>query len=78
MRTKATPNPEKAFQRGLREIKVKDLPAVKNALMEILGVRTKQAVRNYANGIVQNLDIDKAMRIAALFESYGVSEPWGL
>ena len=78
MKTTKTPNPEKAFQRGLREIKVKDQPAVKNALMDILGVSTRQAVRNYANGVVQNLDIDKAMRIAALFESYGVSNPWGL
>ena len=78
MNTTITPNPGKAFQRGLREIKVKDLPAVREALKSVLGVGTMQAVRNYANGLVQNLDVDKARQIEALFATYGVSNPWGL
>lgn len=70
--------PDKAFQRGLREIKVKDLPEVREALRDILCVKTDQSLRNYAGGRVANLDVNKAMQIAALFESYGVSSPWGL
>lgn len=70
--------PDKAFQRGLREIKVKDLPEVREAVKDILGVKTDQSFRNYAGGKVATLDINKAMQIAALFESYGVTNPWGL
>ena len=71
-------NPEKAFLKGLSELKVKDLPDVREALYRILRVTTPQGFRNYANGKVQNLDVDKARQIEALFASYGVANPWGL
>lgn len=71
-------NPEKAFQKGLSELKVKDLPEVREALYRILRVTTPQGFRNYANGKVQNLDVDKARQIEALFSSYGIANPWGL
>lgn len=73
-----TPNPAKAFQRGLRELKVKDLPEVREALKSILKVGTNVSLSNYAKGLIQNLDVDKARQIEALFQSYGVSNPWGL
>ena len=72
------PNPEKAFKKGLSEIKMKDLPEVREALYKILRVTTPQSFRNYASGKVQNLDVDKARQIDALFASYGVTNPWGL
>ena len=71
-------NPEKAFMKGLSELKVRDIPAVREALYKILRVSTPQSFRNYANGKVQNLDIDKARQIEALFAAYGVANPWGL
>lgn len=71
-------NPEKAFQKGLSELKVKDLPEVREALYRILRVTSLQGFRNYANGKVQNLDVEKARQIEALFASYGVTDPWGL
>lgn len=71
-------NPEKAFQKGLSELKVRDLPEVREALYRILRVTTPQGFRNYANGKVQNLDVDKARQIEALFASYGIANPWGL
>ena len=71
-------NPEKAFQKGLSELKVKDLPDVRGALYRILRVTTPQGFRNYANGKVQNLDVDKARQIEAPFSSYGIANPWGL
>ena len=68
----------KAFQRGLRELKVKDVPEVKTAIIQILGVSTQQSFNNYAAGRVKNLDVDKAGQITHLFARYGVSNPWGL
>lgn len=71
-------NPEKAFQKGLSELKVKDLPEAREALYRILRVTTPQGFRNYANGKVQNLDVEKARQIEALFAAYGIANPWGL
>lgn len=73
-----TNNPNKAFRKGLREIRVKDAPDVRAAIFKILGVKTKQSFTNYANGKMVNLDVDKARQIENLFLSYGVTEPWGL
>lgn len=71
-------NPDKAFLKGLSELKVKDLPEVREALYIILRVTTPQSFRNYANGKVRNLDVDKARKIEALFAKYGIANPWGL
>lgn len=76
--TRETKNPGKAFTKGLSELKVKDLPIVREALYGILQVTTPQGFRNYANGLVKNLDVDKARQIEALFASFGVANPWGL
>lgn len=70
--------PGKAFKKGLDELKVKDLPEVRQSLFRILGITTMQSFRNYSNGKVLNLDVDKAKQIEALFASYGISNPWGL
>lgn len=77
-RTITAKNPEKAFVKGLSELKVKDLPDVREALYKICRVSTPQGFRNYANGKVQNLDVEKARQIEALFAAYGVANPWGL
>lgn len=71
-------NPDKAFLKGLSELKVKDLPDVREALYRILQVTSAQSFRNYSNGKVKNLDVDKARQIEALFASYGIANPWGL
>jgi hypothetical protein len=76
--TRKSQNPAKAFMKGLSELKVKDLPIVREALYGILQVNTPQGFRNYANGLVKNLDVDKARQIETLFASYGVTNPWGL
>lgn len=67
----------RAFRKGLSEVRVKDVPEVKAELMEILGVTTKQSFIRYANGNVANLDVEKARKIEALFERYGVVDCWG-
>lgn len=77
-RNTSTINPARAFKKGLSELKVKDVPAVRARLARILGVTTNVSINNYANGKVQTLDVDKARQIEALFASYGVASPWGL
>lgn len=67
----------RAFRKGLSEVRVKDVPAVKAALMGILGVTTKQSFIRYADGRVANLDVEKARKIEAVFAEYGVAECWG-
>ena len=71
-------NTSKAFRKGLREIKVKDAGEVRDGIMRILGVTTKQSLYNYANGKTVNPDVDKARQIEALFASYGVTDCWGI
>lgn len=78
MNSNTTSNPAKAFRKGLREIRVKDVDEVREALLQILGVSTKQALTYYINGRAARLDVLKAQQIADLFASYGVTEPWGL
>lgn len=67
----------RAFRKGLGELRVKDVPAVKAAISEILGITTKQSFIRYADGKVANLDVEKARRIEELFSSYGVTSCWG-
>ena len=68
----------RSFRKGLSELRVKDVPAVKAAIYSILGVSTKQSFARYADGKAVTLDIDKARQIEELFIKYGVYEPWGL
>lgn len=71
-------DPAKAFLKGLREIRVKDLPAVREGLYRVLRVTTPQSFRNYANGKVKNLTYERRDQIEDLFRGYGVTNPWGL
>ena len=71
-------NNPRAFRKGLNNVKVKDLPHVKERLMAILEVTTPQSLRNYADGRITTLDIEKAKQIEQLFASYGVADCWGI
>ncbi len=71
-------NPDKAFRKGLSELRGVDLPAVREAISRILGITTNASFCNYASGRTKNLDVDKARQIEALFADYGVLNPWGL
>ena len=77
--TNVTPNKPfvRAFRKGLSELRVKDVPAVKAAIRDILGVYTKPSFTRYADGKAKNLDVDKARAIEELFARYGVTQPWG-
>ena len=67
----------RAFRKGLSEVRVKDVPAVKAEIMDILGVTTKLSFIRYADGKVANLDVEKARKIEAVFARYGIENCWG-
>lgn len=66
----------RSFRRGLRELKVKDVEAVKAAVAAELGVTTRQSFAGYRDG-KRLLDVCKATAIETIFARYGVSDPWG-
>lgn len=68
---------EKAFRKGLRELRVKDVAEVRGKLAAILGVTTKQSLAKYSAGR-GTLDVEKAAQIERLFKEYGVANCWGL
>lgn len=72
------PNPNKAFLKGFREVKIKDRKDVRDAICDILGVHTAPSFSKYLNGRTKNLDVEAAKQIERLFASYGIMEPWGL
>ena len=67
----------RAFKEGLRKLRVKDVPEVKEKIKAILGVTTKQSFNRYANGRNAKLDVEKAARIQQTFAAYGVPDCWG-
>lgn len=67
----------RAFRRGLSNLKVKDVDAVRAEIMEVLGVTTRQSFLRYANGDAVRLDIDAARRIEEIFARRGVRDCWG-
>ncbi|MBO8467192.1 MAG: hypothetical protein IAB99_05445 [Bacteroidetes bacterium] len=68
---------EKAFRKGLRNLKVKDYMEVKDRIYDILGVSARQTFAAYADGKRQ-LDIDKYKSIDMLFKEHGVNDCWGV
>ena len=66
----------RSFRRGLRELKVKDVEAVKAAVAAELGVTTRQSFAGYRDG-KRLLDVCKAKAIEKIFARYGVTDPWG-
>ena len=71
-RNTSTINPSRAFRKGLSELRVKDVPAVRSRVERILGITTNVSFNNYASGRVKTLDVDKARQIEEVFSFYGV------
>ena len=68
--------PAKSFRKGLREVKVGDVSAVREELKTALGITTRQSLTAYADG-KRILDVETAARVEAVFLKYNVSSPWG-
>lgn len=75
-KTTSTTTPQRAFRKGLREVKVGDVDAVRASLKEVLGVTTRQSLAAYADG-KRTLDVTTAARIESVFKNYGVPACWG-
>lgn len=66
----------KAFLKGLRELRVKDVDAARADIMAALEINNPVSFRNYSKGLT-TLDVAKAARIQEIFAKYGVRDPWG-
>ena len=77
MQSNDTPNPTKAFLKGLRELRVMDVESCKADIMAALEINNPVSFRNYSRGL-NGLDVDKFARIQAVFAKYGVKDPWGI
>ena len=73
-----TASPERAMRKGLREVKAGDLLTVKSHIRRILGLSdvSRMQFAWYLDG-KKPLDVVKAKQIEAVFNQYGVSNPWG-
>ena len=71
-------SPERAVRKGLREVKAGDLLMVKAHIRRILGLSDASRMHFawYLDGKMP-LDVVKAKQIEAVFNQYGVSNPWG-
>lgn len=67
---------ERAFRKGLQELRVKDVAEARAKIAAVLGVTTKQSMTRYSLGRA-NLDVVKAAQIAEIFRQYGVENCWG-
>lgn len=67
---------ERAFKSGLDKVPSGKLRACKEELMNVMGVKTLQSLREYSKGR-RKLDILCAKKIEEVFERYGVIYPWG-
>lgn len=76
--TNNKPTGTRAFQRGLRQLRICDERAAKQEIRNILGVTTNQMLLNYAKGRTATLDVGKALAIQEVFKRYGVTDCWGL
>lgn len=67
---------EKAFQKGLNNLRMIDYLPVKREIYTILGISARQTFKAYAEGR-RELDVDKYNRIEKVFHDHGVKDCWG-
>lgn len=65
-----------SFNEGFSQVKRKDLPAVKQAIMEAIGIRTRASWLSRLNGKVEP-KVSEAEAIEAIFKQYGITKVWG-
>lgn len=66
-----------SFRKGLGQVKNKDVQAVKNEIMEALGLTTRYGWHKRLDGKVEP-KITEAEAIEAIFKKYGVTKVWGV
>jgi len=67
---------EKAFRKGLRELRVREVQEVKAELYAVLGINNRTSFVAYADGR-QSLPVEKYMGIERVFRAHGIEDCWG-
>lgn len=70
-------NVEKAFRKGLGELRRKDYAAAVAEIKAVLGINNRWSFTQYADGKL-SLDVVVREQIAATFRKYGVRQPFGM
>lgn len=65
-----------SFNKGLREARHGDVPAIRAAIMEKLRITTRQAYANRRDGKV-GYSVEQVRAVEAVFAEHDVAEPWG-
>jgi hypothetical protein len=65
-----------SFQKGFGQVKQKDIPAVRQDIMNALGITTRPNWNRRLKGEVVP-KVTEAEAIEAIFAKYGVKEVWG-
>lgn len=64
------------FTKGLSQLKVCDVPAVKAEIMEALGITTNVSWINRRSGKIEP-KISEALAIEEIFAKRGITDVWG-
>ena len=65
-----------SFNQGFMQVQKKDLPAVKQAIMEALKIGTRASWLSRLNGKVEP-KVSEAEAIEKIFKQYGITKVWG-
>ncbi|MFS0489945.1 hypothetical protein [Leadbetterella byssophila] len=65
------------FSKGYKALNDDHKDMVKVRIMRILGISNRVSFGQYKNGQQDIKDPEKKARVQALFEEYGVTDPWG-
>lgn len=70
------PKPEYSFKRGISQVKVKDLGAVRTEIMSALGITSRMGYNQRLNGKIEPR-VSEAEAIEKIFAKYGIKDVWG-
>ena len=65
-----------SFNQGFMQVQKKDLPAVKQAIMDAIGIQTRASWLSRLNGKVEP-KVSEAEAIEGIFKKYGITKIWG-
>lgn len=68
----------KAFRKGLREVRSKDVAKVREEIREVLGIgkSSRALLAKYIDGKMP-LEVERYHAINDIFKRYGINNPWG-
>lgn len=64
------------FRRGYGQVQQKDIPKVREELMQALGVNNKMSLSNYMRGMIEP-KVGQVKGVEEVFARYGIADIWG-